>query len=76
MSKPTFSPILEECCYCPECGSDWRHNAIPEDYLREGYYGEWNGEERFYGRLVGIYCQTRDRTVEWMCPDCKHRWPR
>lgn len=55
---------------CPQCGGDWRDGEIPED-KRETY-----GEATHFSKLIGIYDSHRDRTVEWMCPYCRHRWPR
>lgn len=53
---------------CPSCDADLRGDPIPEHH-RHLY-----GDSTHYLRTIGIY--DRDRTVEWMCPDCGHRWPR
>lgn len=29
-----------------------------------------------WGRQIGVSCMTRDRIVEWQCPDCKRTWDR
>ena len=29
-----------------------------------------------WGRAIGIYDMNRDRTTAWLCPDCRHEWPR
>ena len=55
--------------YCPNCKSDQRGDKIPERD-RDLFAGDY-----FY-RTIGIYDMDRDATVEWECPDCKHRWPR
>jgi len=55
---------------CPECGADWRAEPIREESRK--YYGT----KTHFSRLIGIYSTARDMTVEWMCPDCQHRWPR
>jgi hypothetical protein len=65
---------------CPHCGSNQQGAPIPEEYLRKGSYGEWDGvTPRFYGRTIcveirGVY----DGGLFWQCPDCGgrwHRWP-
>ncbi|MBQ1047835.1 hypothetical protein KBX50_05100 [Micromonospora sp. C51] len=64
---------------CPHCGSDQRGEQIPEEHLRAGWYGEWNGEPRHFSRTLlveirGVY----DGGLFWACPDCDgrwHRWP-
>lgn len=58
-------------------GCDLRGPRIPEEYLRAGYYGEWDGETpRFYSRLIGIELPTYDGVSQWLCPDCGVRWDR
>jgi len=39
-------------------------------------YGDRPEDERFYSRMIGVYDRDRDRTVEWLCPDCGVRWDR
>lgn len=29
-----------------------------------------------WGRQIGVSCVTRDRIVEWQCPDCNKTWDR
>ncbi len=29
-----------------------------------------------WGRQIGIYDMSKDRTVKWQCPDCGGEWPR
>lgn len=61
---------------CPN-GCDLRGVEIPEEYLREGYYGPWEGEKRYYSRMIGYEIQgLYDGVAFWMCPDCGIRWHR
>lgn len=66
-------------CHCPNCGADLADTVIPLA-SRHMYGGgdtcEDCGRERHFSRLVGIYVWEKDRTVEWLCPDCGHRWER
>lgn len=55
---------------CPECGTDWVHSMIPEKY-HENYSPPY-----FYSRVIGIEPLGEDRIAYWMCPDCKHEFPR
>lgn len=71
---------MADFCFCSHCGADLRGPRI-EPRLREMYGGDVEcrhgcGAESHYSRLIGIYDIERDRTVEWMCPDCKHLEPR
>lgn len=62
---------------CPWCGSDLRGAPIPEAALLKGYYGEWNGEPRFYSRMIGIEIRGEyDGVSRWHCPDCGATWDR
>lgn len=62
---------------CPHCSVSLRGQQIPEEYLRDGSYGEWNGEQRFYSRKVGVEVQgVYDGVLFWQCPDCDGRWHR
>ena len=71
---------------CPSCKSDLDGDLIYETFIGQGMtpekaletanmYGatETSG---WWGRVIGISCMDQDRTVEWMCPDCGHRWDR
>lgn len=55
--------------FCPHCGANFQGDPIPEE--SQHLYGATH-----YSRKIGIYDQVRDRTVEWMCPDCGARWER
>lgn len=61
---------------CPFCWSDLRGAPIPVRHLEKGYYGEWNGEDRWYSRLVGIETVAYDGVSQWHCPDCGASWDR
>lgn len=61
---------------CPACDSDLTGEPIPEESLRRGFYGEWDGTPQFYSRQIGVYSWEEDRTVAWQCPDCGHQWGR
>ena len=64
---------------CPHCSVSLRGPEIPEESLRSGAYGGWNGEPRFFSRRVGVELQgVYDGVIWWECPDCGgrwHRWP-
>jgi predicted RNA-binding Zn-ribbon protein involved in translation (DUF1610 family) len=45
---------------CPSCGAAWSYES----------------GGRKLSRIVGIYSLERDRTEEWLCPDCGERWAR
>ena len=62
---------MEDMKECPECGGSWVGEEIPAEY--RGWYSP---DRTHYSLLVGVYDLYQDRTVEWMCPHCKHRFPR
>lgn len=53
--------------YCPNCNSNLQGKEIPKEH-RENY-----GATHF-SRKIGRTDVISDRTVEFMCPDCKHMW--
>ena len=55
---------------CPSCGVNF--NAEPIPLKNRHMYGM----EKWFSRKIGIYDMHQDRTVEYMCPDCSHRWKR
>ena len=55
---------------CPECGANWVDLPIPEEYW-ENYSPPY-----FYSRVIGIELLGEDRINHWLCPDCKHQFPR
>lgn len=55
---------------CPSCKVALIGDAISEE--KRHLFG---GAERFT-RVIGLYDVDRDRTTQWACPDCGHRWPR
>ena len=57
---------------CPKCGADLTGEPIPQEYIDKGYYGN----NTHYSRVGSIYDIGLDRTVAWVCPDCKHEWER
>lgn len=64
---------------CPNCNADLQAGEIPEEYLRKGYYGDWNEGDppRYYSRLIGIEIKgVYDGVLYWQCPDCGHQWHR
>jgi hypothetical protein len=71
---------------CPSCKSDLNGDLIYETFISQGMtpekaletakmYGA-NETTGRWGRQISIYCRDRDRTVEYLCPDCGHRWDR
>ena len=77
MSTPaTFEP-----CHCPLCGVDLAGKTLTAEQLGSGFYGDNIdcgdcGRPTHWGRAIGIYSRSRDKTIEWMCPDCGGRWER
>lgn len=63
-------PAVSDLDACPECGTSWLAEPIPE--ASRHHYG---GRTHFR-RLIGIYDPRRDRTVAWRCPDCGTEWDR
>lgn len=55
---------------CPNCGANWVDKPIPKKY-RENY-----GPPYFYSRVIGVELLGSDRIDYWLCPDCKHEFPR
>lgn len=68
----------EECGSCEVCGESFQGFRIPEEDLRKGYYGEWDGVTPQFGSLKhgiqvrGVY----DGILIWQCPFCQYMWPR
>ena len=65
-SPRTFTDSAESC---PKCGANLQGAPIPKE--RQADYGATH-----YSRKIGVTDPVADRTVEWLCPDCGHRWPR
>jgi predicted RNA-binding Zn-ribbon protein involved in translation (DUF1610 family) len=65
-------------------GKHYKQYGVPADNKQEAErladkYAEAYGatrEKGQWGRAIGIYDMQKDRTVEYQCPDCEHRWPR
>jgi hypothetical protein len=57
---------------CPNCSADLNGSPIPDEYIKEGCYGD----ATHFSRVIGIYSIEEDRTVAWRCPDCEHEWER
>lgn len=90
MKSPTLQCASEHWgipTHCPKCNAGFETDDIYQHYLHEGktpeeakelagFFG-WTEEKPVrFSRAVSIYCWRQDRTVEWECPDCKHRWDR
>lgn len=74
---------------CPHCNANLDGDLVIETF-REMYkdeeealkaakcYAGWepHGLQNRWGREIGVYCQDRDRTVAYRCPDCKKEWNR
>lgn len=54
---------------CPNCDAQFQGAPIPEEQQHL-----FNATH--FSRKRGIYDMGKDRTVEWECPDCGHRWSR
>lgn len=90
MLTATTSAVIDKHGRCPHCGADWDSGAIfdalrpqkwcadKSDVELQAHIDECYGTDapQRYSRLVNIYCQDRDRTVAWQCPDCRTKWPR
>jgi hypothetical protein len=62
---------------CPECNTDLTGPGIYDTFIEQGDSEEEATEtEGTFDRQIGVYDLSKDMTVEWMCPDCKARWPR
>ena len=48
---------------CPVCGADWFAGIREEDGAR-------------CSRMIAIYDQRRDMTIQYRCPDCGAIWDR
>lgn len=62
--------MIDTPAHCPSCGESLIGPEIPPE-LREHYGGQTR-----YTRVIALYDVDRDRTTQWACPDCGHRWPR
>lgn len=71
---------------CPNCSADLNGGLIWQTFM-ERYQDEAKADEvaemygatrtsGYWGRQIGLYSQERDRTVAWLCPDCKYEWER
>lgn len=56
---------------CPNCGADLRGERIPQEYIDKGYYSP---EDPYYYRVIAEYSIELDRSTNWICPDCNHKW--
>lgn len=57
--------------FCPNCGSDWRGEEIPE---KDRHYF---GGKTHFSRLIGVEIENGyDGVSFWRCPDCEHEWDR
>jgi ribosomal protein L37AE/L43A len=77
---------MNEHGYCPNCGMDFDGGLIWDTGL-EMYGSEEEADEYAkaygatrttgrWGKRIGLYDVERDMTTRWMCPECKHEWPR
>ena len=54
-----------------------RHDGDADKALASASLYGWPPEEpRHWSRVIGIYDNILDRTVEYKCPDCGERWQR
>lgn len=65
--KKKFNPKAKRC---PECGANWVSSIIPKE-SREYYSPPY-----FFSRLIGMYDMREDRTMYYVCPDCKTKFER
>ena len=73
--------------HCPACKADMNGGSIWETMLEksDGDEAEADRKAEMYGatrtsgrwgRKIGLYDIGRDRTMQYMCPDCEHIWKR
>lgn len=75
--------------YCPHCNANLDGDLVIDYSLSQGkskeealkysrFYDGWNehGEDNRWDRAVGLYCEDRDRTIGYRCPDCNETWER
>lgn len=55
---------------CPHCNANWVDKPIPKE-RREFYSPPY-----FFSRVIGVEPLYEDRIAYWLCPDCKHEFPR
>jgi predicted RNA-binding Zn-ribbon protein involved in translation (DUF1610 family) len=72
---------------CPHCGVDLNGGSIWQTMLEQSGGDEAEADRKAamygatrtsgqWGRQIGIYSMESDRTVSYVCPDCKGEWPR
>lgn len=74
---------------CPHCNANLDGDLVISYPLSQGKsmeealryaasYSGWNehGENNRWCRAIGIYSIEKDRTMEYMCPDCQQTWDR
>lgn len=77
---------MNEHGYCPNCNMNLDGDLI-WDIFMEQYHDEAKADEAAadygatrnkgrWGRAISLYSLDADRTVAWMCPECKHQWER
>lgn len=66
---------MAESRYCPECNADLRGDQIPPEQA-DSYAGEYIDGKKYFSKWIGIYDLYQDRTVAWMCPECKKEYKR
>lgn len=72
--------------HCPHCNADMNGGSIWQTFFeRTGSEEEADKSASMYGatrdsgcwgRVIALYCQDRDRTVGFKCPDCHGEWER
>jgi len=55
---------------CPECGSLWHDQPIPEKSRHLFGGSEW------FSRVIYLSSWREDRGYAWQCPDCGTTWDR
>lgn len=75
---------MPEHGFCPSCVTDLDGGDILQTFIAKGktpeeaskiadLYGYRPGHTQ-WGRQIAIYSILQDRTIQWMCPDCGHKW--
>lgn len=55
----------------------WSKKSDEEIEQLASHYGWSRAEPKHFSRIVGLeYPHKYDGVWEWMCPDCKHKFPR
>lgn len=72
---------------CPNCQADLEGEDVYEYFLQQyrdekkaleaaEMYGWTKENPKSFSRIIGLYSDSLDRTIAFMCPDCQHKMER